>query len=219
VALANVCNGRALCIIDSLRGIAPDMDENSSAFGAVLQALASISDATEQDSGIGCTFIVLHHEGKPQQGSSRQAKHSGRGSSAIQDRAGAVWRIVPSESVEKEVEWSMTKISEHDTEFCKPFSTRFIAVDGGGVLLRASGVEKRQDAVKQSVVEMATRLTAKLRKADRWMPRTELLTDVSGRNGDKADALSYLREQTRVAYKLEGSCHMYHWNPKMDPRA
>ncbi len=219
LALANVCNGRRLCIIDSLRGIAPDMDENSSAFGGVLQALASISNATEEDCGIGCSFIVLHHEGKPQQGAQRGNKHSGRGSSAIQDRAGAVWRLMPLEDETKQVEWSMSKISEHDTEFCKPFTTRLVPVEGGGVLIRASGVESRQDGPKKNVVEMGTRLTTKLRKADRWMARTELLTDVSGKSADKAEALSYLREQGRVAYKLEGSSHMYHWNPKMDPRS
>lgn len=218
VALANVCSGRSLCIIDSLRGIAPDMDENSSEFGAVLQALASISDATEADCGIGCTFIVLHHEGKPQQGAGRAAKFSGRGSSAIQDRSGAVWRLVPIEDDSKQVEWSMTKISEHDTEFCKPFTTRFIPCEGG-VIIRASGGEKRTDTAKKNVVEIATKLTKKLRDADRWMPRNELLTDVSGRNADKQEALAYLREQARVAYKLECSAHMYHWDKAMDPRA
>jgi hypothetical protein len=123
------------------------------------------------------------------------------------------------ENEAREVEWSMTKISEHDTEFCKPFMTRFIPVQGGGVILKASGVEKRQDAAKKNVVEIATKLITKLRTADRWMPRTELLTDVSGRSNDKSEALSYLREQGRVAYKLEGAGHFYHWNPKMDPRA
>jgi len=217
--LGDVCLGRALCVIDSLRGIAPDMDENSSAFGAVLQALALVSDATEAQCGIGCTFIVLHHEGKPQQGAGRSAKFSGRGSSAIQDRSGAVWRLVPTDDGSHQVDWSMTKISEHDTEFCKPFVTKFVPVDGGGVLLRASGVETRQEGVKKNVAEMATKLTAKLRSADRWMTRTELLTDVSGRGSDKSDAVCYLREQNRIAYKIEGTAHMYHWNPKMDPRS
>jgi hypothetical protein len=217
-SLGNACVGRALCVIDSLRGIAPDMDENSSEFGSVLQVLAEISNATEEACGTGCCFIVLHHEGKPQQGSTRGNKHSGRGSSAIQDRAGAVWRLIPVEDT-KEVEWSQSKISEHDTEFCKPFTSKFVPVEGGGVILRATGAEVRGDGPKLNVTRIATDLTTKLRKADRWMSRSELLTDVSGKNADKGEALVYLRNQERIAYKLDGSGHFYHWNPKMDPRA
>jgi hypothetical protein len=218
-SLGNACVGRALCVIDSLRGIAPDMDENSSEFGSVLQMLAEISNATEEACGLGCCFIVLHHEGKPQQGSARGNKHSGRGSSAIQDRAGAVWRLVPLDDDTKQVEWSMSKISEHDTEFCKPFTTKFVPVEGGGAILRAAGAETRSDAPKQNVTRIGTDLCAKLRKADRWMSRSELLTDVSGKNADKAEALSHLRKAERIAYKLDGTGHFYHWNPKMDPRA
>lgn len=208
--LANAVEGRALCIIDSLRGIAPDMDENSSSMGAVLQVLSFITDASD------CTFIVLHHEGKPTQGSQRQGKHSGRGSSAIQDRAGAVWRLLPEEET-RNVEWSMVKISEHDTEVCKPFRTALKKVDGGGqslVIANTTG----QPNVPRVIAQAQDRIFVKLRKADRWVSRTELLLDLGGKKADCVEALSQIMQQGRAAWKDAGG-QWYHWNPKMDPKS
>ncbi len=112
--LANTCEGHALCVIDSLRGIAPGMDENSSEFGAVLQALAEITDTT------GCTFVVLHHDGK---GGVDGQSSAGRGTSAIQDRAGGMWQITR-EAESDQVSWTCAKVSELGLVRPAPFCTR-----------------------------------------------------------------------------------------------
>lgn len=210
--LGEACVGRRLCIIDSLRGIAPGLDENSSDFGGVLQVLTAITDATQ------CAFLVVHHEGKPSGGGGRDARHAGRGSSAIQDRAGAVWRLVQDQET-KTVEWVMTKISEHDTEFCKPFVTKLLPTDGGGLLIRAGERATCGEVARANVESIAAKLVTKLRNADRWMSRNELLVDVAGKAGDKQEAIAILKERGTVGYKLEGSKHHYHWNPKMQLRS
>lgn len=211
--LANACEGRSLCIIDSLKGISPGMDENSSDISGVLQALASITDATEHQCGVACTFLVIHHEGKPVAGNGRQAKHAGRGSSAIQDRSGAVWRLVQDEET-REVEWTMSKISEHDTEFGKPFRTKLLRGDDS-FTLSASAVESKVNQARANVEHVGAKLFARLRDSDRWLTRGELLTDVMGSTRDKVDALCLLRERKQLAYRVSGSQHQYHWNPKI----
>lgn len=209
--LADACAGRALCVVDSLRGIAPGMDENSSEFGDVLQAMAAISDATEQESGIGCTFLVIHHEGH----SANNGGHRhGRGTSAIQDRAGAVWHLTRDEDTEN-VEWSQSKISEHGIEYCKPFWTSRRKMNDGHVLLLSSQTERT--TMNRNVEEAMAKLQQRLRAADRWLRRTELVQDIGLKMADTTAALSTLRAANKIAYKLEGNSHMYHWNPNLTP--
>lgn len=75
--------GHALCIVDSLRACAPDLDENSSEIRQVLDTMNLVSEKT------GCAFVVIHHAGKTQE-SARQAL---RGSSAIYDSAANVFLL------------------------------------------------------------------------------------------------------------------------------
>lgn len=100
-ALANAVQGHALCIIDSLRGIAPGLDEQDSAFGDVLQALTQVSTIT------GCAFAVVAHSGHDQ--------NRARGTSAIQDRAGSVYQLerVQEAGGEGHVSWEQQKVSEY----------------------------------------------------------------------------------------------------------
>ncbi len=118
--LANTCEGHALCVVDSLRGIAPGMDENSSEFGAVLQSLAEITDST------GCTFVVLHHDGK---GGADGQSSAGRGTSAIQDRAGGMWQITR-EVESDQVSWTCAKVSELGLVRPAPFCSRLDQGEG-----------------------------------------------------------------------------------------
>jgi hypothetical protein len=96
-ALKEACTGRALCIIDSLRGIAVGLDEQDSTFGEVLMRLTELATDT------GCAFAVVAHSG-----------HDGlraRGTSAIQDRGGAIYQLTRDEDAPV-VEWRQTKTSE-----------------------------------------------------------------------------------------------------------
>lgn len=99
-ALRDACIGRALCIIDSLRGIAPGLDEQDSSFGDVLQALSQISAIT------GCAFAVVAHSGHDQDRT--------RGTSAILDRAGTVYQLQQHKEPNGEgwVSWEQKKRSE-----------------------------------------------------------------------------------------------------------
>jgi RecA-family ATPase len=69
--------GSLIATIDPLRAAAPGQDENKSEFRQWLDMLAVVSDRT------GCAIIVLHHGGKPVEGTER--RNTGRGTSAIDD--------------------------------------------------------------------------------------------------------------------------------------
>lgn len=69
--------GQAFATFDPLRAATPGQKENESEFRQWLDILAVVSDRTK------CAIAVLHHAGKPQEGSER--RNTGRGSSAIDD--------------------------------------------------------------------------------------------------------------------------------------
>lgn len=87
--LTKATTGMKLCIIDSLRAFLGGVDENKSEVRDALDVLLSVTERT------GCTFIVIHHEGKPpkegQGGGSTQ--HRARGSSAIVDACDGTFSI------------------------------------------------------------------------------------------------------------------------------
>jgi hypothetical protein len=122
--LTDACMGRTLVIIDSLRGLAPGLDENSSAFGIVLQTLSSVSDAVQASSGAPVTFLVVHHSGKG------ESTVAGRGTSAIQDRAGSLWTLERPEGA-LEVKWSHHKASEMALGCRNDFATELVIATPG----------------------------------------------------------------------------------------
>lgn len=84
--------GCALVVLDSLRRALPGEDENDSAISNFLDILARVSEK------LSCTFLVLHHEGKGATrdqgpGEKRDQRGTGRGSSAIEDGSGCIWRV------------------------------------------------------------------------------------------------------------------------------
>lgn len=82
---ARLFDGRALAILDSLKGATPGVDENTSAIRDYMQCLARASERT------GCAVLLLHHAGKTVVGGERPRKESGRGSSAIFDECQTVY--------------------------------------------------------------------------------------------------------------------------------
>ena len=86
--------GVDLCIVDSLRRALPGVDENDSKISNHLDMLSRLSDE------LRTTFIILHHSGKAalasdkdDSGSKKEERGSGRGSSAIEDASGTIWKI------------------------------------------------------------------------------------------------------------------------------
>jgi hypothetical protein len=80
---ASAVHGCALAIVDAFRGAIPGADENDSNVRVYLDHLTRASEQT------GCTFVVIHHAGKPKDGHG-DARTVARGSSAIFDAAGCV---------------------------------------------------------------------------------------------------------------------------------
>lgn len=76
-SFCKILEGFSLVIIDSLKGITPGLDENSSAIRDRIQVLTRASEST------GCTVLLIHHSGKTNP--DRPRKEAGRGSSAIFD--------------------------------------------------------------------------------------------------------------------------------------
>jgi hypothetical protein len=82
---ARLFDGRALAIVDALKGATPGVDENSSEMRDYMGVLSRASERT------GCAVLLLHHAGKTIVGGDRPRKESGRGSSAIFDECQSVF--------------------------------------------------------------------------------------------------------------------------------
>lgn len=83
--LSQLCEGKRLCIIDSLKAAFPSADENSSDVRKHLDGLTRVSEAT------GCVFMVIHHARKPSKDHTGMAAMAVRGSGAIFDACGGVF--------------------------------------------------------------------------------------------------------------------------------
>lgn len=82
--LERVVDGFSLVIVDALKGFTAGIDENESGIREYIDKLTPMSERT------GASFLILHHEGK---GDPEDGRMSGRGSSAIYDSAGAMFRL------------------------------------------------------------------------------------------------------------------------------
>lgn len=76
---AEILEGASLVTVDPLRSAARGADENKSEFREHLDLIASVSEKAR------CPVMLLHHAGKPSEGAER--RHTGRGTSAIDDAA------------------------------------------------------------------------------------------------------------------------------------
>jgi hypothetical protein len=83
--LVQLCEGRRLCVIDSLKAAFPSADENSSDVRQYLDALTRVSDTT------GCVMLVIHHARKPSKDHEGMAAMAVRGSGAIFDACAGVF--------------------------------------------------------------------------------------------------------------------------------
>lgn len=90
--LALAVKGVTLCVIDSLRAFIGGVDENKSEVRLALDVLLSVSERT------GCTFVVVHHEGKPpKEVQAGSTQHRARGSSAIVDACDCTFSVSTAE--------------------------------------------------------------------------------------------------------------------------
>lgn len=201
-ALGQVTQGRALCIIDSLRGISPGLDEQDSAFGDVLQALANISSVN------GCAFAVVAHSGHEQDRT--------RGTSAIMDRAGAVYQLkrVKVEGSEGHVQWEQKKQSEYGKGSMARFSTvmdRTPSDLNDQTTIRVPSAAQRSERPE----EVAQRLV--LDELDRYsakgLTQAQLLQVLAGvplRKERKIECIHDLEKKKSIVRIVKGQSFIYH---------
>jgi len=84
-ALCRVCEGRVLCIIDSLRRTLPGEDENNSAITQYVDEVTRASTAT------GTTIVLAHHASTKgdKTAANKDSRGFGRGTSALLDASGS----------------------------------------------------------------------------------------------------------------------------------
>jgi AAA domain-containing protein len=96
-------------VLDSLRAALPGVDENKSEMAQYLELLARVSEK------VGTTFLVLHHTSKDDvksatDGTRRDKRLSGRGSSVIYDKSNSIWLLEGSGKKPR----ILTQIRNHD---------------------------------------------------------------------------------------------------------
>jgi hypothetical protein len=131
------CEGKTLWILDSLRALAPGLDENSSEFRRILDMCFRISERTE------CSVLVITHARKSSNNDGADGREQLRGSSAIFDAASSVLllELVKSGQVSgvMSADWRNTDTTVHVSHekartsgrAQAPFSLRFVDVQEG----------------------------------------------------------------------------------------
>lgn len=116
--LRRTIEGKALVIIDSLRVLAPEIEEKDSRIATVLTELFHISEDTK------ATIILIHHSGK---GPGTEL----RGSNAILGVASTCWHLTREREPGAPLLWSEFNASRDRLGEAKPFATARVEVDGG----------------------------------------------------------------------------------------
>lgn len=107
--LCEICANAKLAVIDSLRAVTPNVDENDSLIRVHIDKLTYVSEQT------GCAFLIVHHAGKGRNGSSDQ-RETPRGSSAIFDACGLVLQLAQHKSEEAGVTITRLTMSKSPAE-------------------------------------------------------------------------------------------------------
>lgn len=150
--LERTVRGKTLVVLDSLRALAPGIDENASEFGGVLIELSKISSST------GATWLVIHHSGKSD-------GTAVRGSSAIRGAAGCIWHLTrPEGAADAPLQWRQDKVSEWALDPAPSLATTLELTPGLGVKLclaqvghvggKANGAPTLDE--RQQIVEVVT---------------------------------------------------------------
>lgn len=116
--LCRAFDGVAFVVFDALRGLTRGIDENDARVRDYVDVLARVSERT------GCAFLFVHHSGK-----------SGgiRGTSAIWDAAGCVYRVQGGEGSPKTI--THEKPSELAHGLVERVAVEFVDLDEDGTLV------------------------------------------------------------------------------------
>jgi len=151
-----ILTGCSIATIDPLRAAAPGQDENKSEFRQWLDMLSVVSDRTD------CAIMVLHHGGKPVEGTER--RNTGRGSSAIDD---AVQTKLVLTAAEKKAPMlvSHEKTRENNGETVPDFYLEIDNSTPGAVRLVHRDVEEMAQRLETLERERGAPMVAKAREA------------------------------------------------------
>ncbi len=122
-ALAHLCTGVAVLIIDAFRGAFPKAQENDSGVRMWLDMLHRVSKKT------GCTILVIAHSRKLSAGADVDVRSSLRGSGALFDAAATVYQLDGSPN--KPTQVHNTK-ERHTGKLRESFGLKFTDVLGPG---------------------------------------------------------------------------------------
>lgn len=164
--------------------------------------------------GTGCCIVVLHHNNK-----------SGRsnGTAALFGAAGNHLEFQRDEEGPMQAYAVGTRDGLKITPFELEMKTRTKPPadpqgdpDSDGIRFE---YRPREGASKVSPVvsKLGHKLYARLKDADRWLTRVELLHDLGGKKPEVDAAMAEL--QDKVGFQINGKSQMYHWNPAMSPKS
>jgi hypothetical protein len=121
------CEGKTLWILDSLRALAPGLDENSSDFRRIIDLCFRISERT------GCSVVIITHGRKSSPHDDSDGREKLRGSSAIFDAASSVFLLELQRHDQAETIVRVTHEKARTNGRAQaPFSLRFVDVEEEG---------------------------------------------------------------------------------------
>ncbi len=199
-----------LVIFDTLRSLSREagIEENDPRFADGLYLLDRASQGT------GCSIVVLHHNNKSGKSSGTAALFGAAGNHLEFQR-------------EEDGPLRCYAVGTRDGLKVTPFelemrtNTRPAAdpqgdPDSDGIRFeyKATAGAKKQNPVVEKVGHV---MYERLKTADRWLTRIELMHDLPGKGPDVALAMAELQE--KVGFQMNGKSPMYHWNPAMSPKS
>lgn len=208
--LLEVCAGKVLCCIDSLVRMLAGADENDASSGAYLAILARVSEAT------GCSFLLLHHEGKSDPNNPRAASQRGRGTSAFQGEWASQWALSKTDGVMLLEQGKLESGKE-----AEPFSLRLEDIGDRDPVLRCTpGIrlvpvsqeeaetlkeERKQARDDSQPMQKAMGSALAVLRARGPLPYGELREYMTGQTNLRKAAIEKLVEKGSILTKREGN--------------
>lgn len=206
--LTEMCAGRALCVIDSLRAAAPgDLEENSSEFRAPLDMLARISETT------GCAFVVIHHARKPAKDNAGGAKMSLRGSGAIFDACAAVLVFSGEKDRPTKVSMEKARITGECRADFELLREDVETEQGPGLRMRIVGHDEQAE-VSAEMTQIETHVIETVRR-NPGCSKNLVFTAVGGKRNTVMATLEQLEQSGRIwnAGSASGKCLLFAQDP------
>jgi hypothetical protein len=192
-AIVESFRGISFAVIDTFAGATPNVDKNDERIRAWIDPMSAASEE------IGTTFLLVHHEGK----GSRRA----RGSSAIEDACGAVFRISGTDD-KRPRHLVQTKVAVDAAEPIDAMSLLVQKTDCGGcrVLVeghRAVDPERALPRVADVVATLAAWTGPRLPS------KTELAKAMGGKKETALAAIDLAEERQLIGSQASGTARRF----------